>query len=186
MGLDELRPAPGAKDRRKTVGRGPGSGDGKTAGKGHKGQSARSGGGKSGGFEGGQMPLYRRLPKRGFLPYGGKTEFAIVNVGDISARFAAGSVVDPDGLVEAGLIKRSGRQALKVLGDGDVAHALTVKAHRVSESAKQKLEAAGGRVEVLPDRPEALPSEREARNARRERANPKREAATPKSEAPTT
>src|SRR2546422_11717060 len=81
MRLDELRPAPGAKHRRKTVGRGPGSGHGKTAGKGHKGQSARSGGGKSGGFEGGQMPLYRRLPKRGFLPYGGKSPYAIVNLG---------------------------------------------------------------------------------------------------------
>src|SRR2546425_9133213 len=81
MRLDELRPAPGAKHRRKTVGRGPGSGHGKTAGKGHKGQSARSGGGKSGGFEGGQMPLYRRLPKRGFLPYGGQSPYAIVNLG---------------------------------------------------------------------------------------------------------
>src|SRR5256712_10110179 len=81
MRIDELRPAPGAKHRRKTVGRGPGSGHGKTAGKGHKGQSARSGGGKSGGFEGGQMPLYRRLPKRGVLPYGGKSPYAIVNFG---------------------------------------------------------------------------------------------------------
>jgi large subunit ribosomal protein L15 len=95
------------------------------------------------------MPLYRRLPKRGFLPYGGKTEFAVVNVKDLSARFAAGSVVDPEGLVNAGLIKRSGRHNVKVLGDGEVTHALTVKAHRVSESAKQKLEAAGGQVEVL-------------------------------------
>ena len=95
------------------------------------------------------MPLYRRLPKRGFLPYGGKTEFAVVNVKDLSARFAAGSVVDPDGLVDARLIKRAGRHAVKVLGDGAVAHALIVKAHRISESAKQKLEAAGGRIEVL-------------------------------------
>src|SRR5438309_5511863 len=134
MRLDELRPAPGAKHRRKTVGRGPGSGHGKTAGKGHKGQSARSGGGKSGGFEGGQMPLYRRLPKRGFLPYGGKTEVAIVNVKDLSARFAAGSVVDPDGLVNAGLIKRGERHRVKVLGDGTVVDALTVKAHRVCEA----------------------------------------------------
>jgi large subunit ribosomal protein L15 len=186
MRLEDLRPAKGSTRKRKRRGRGPSSGSGKTSGRGHKGLKARSGGGARPGFEGGQMPLYRRLPKRGFLPYGGKTDFAVVNVKDLSARFAAGSVVDPDGLVEAGLIKKSGRRAVKVLGDGDIAHALTVKAHRVSESAKQKLEAAGGRVEVLPDRPEAPPSEREARNARRERANPKREAATPKSEAPTT
>src|SRR6266446_9531860 len=150
MRLDELRPAPGATHRRKIVGRGPGSGHGKTAGKGNKGQHARSGGGKGGGFEGGQMPLYRRLPKRGFLPYGGKTEFALVKVKDLSARFSAGNVVDPDALVQAGLIKKSGRSAVKVLGDGDVGHALTVKTHKISESARQKLEAAGGRVEVLP------------------------------------
>jgi large subunit ribosomal protein L15 len=106
------------------------------------------------GFEGGQMPLYRRLPKRGFLPYGGKTEFAIVNVGDLSERFAAGSVVDPDALAGSRLIRKSGRKAVKVLGDGAVAHALTVRAHKVSESAKQKVEAAGGRVEILPGRSE--------------------------------
>jgi len=96
------------------------------------------------------MPLFRRLPKRGFLPYGGKTEFAIVNIRDLSARFAAGSVVDPETLVTSGLIRKSGRSAVKVLGDGDVAHALTVRVHKVSGAAKQKLEAAGGRVEPLP------------------------------------
>jgi len=149
MRLEDLRPAKGSTKKRKRVGRGRSSGSGKTSGRGHKGLKARSGGGARPGFEGGQMPLYRRLPKRGFLPYGGKTEFAVVNVKDLSARFAAGSVVDPDGLVEAGLIKRGGRQAVKVLGDGSVSHALTVKAHRISESAKQKLEAAGGRVEVI-------------------------------------
>jgi large subunit ribosomal protein L15 len=150
MRLEDLRPAPGSTRKRKRIGRGPGSGQGKTAGKGHKGLNARSGGGVRPGFEGGQMPLYRRLPKRGFLPYGGKTEFAIVNVGDLAARFAAGSVVDPEALVARGLIRRSGRGAVKVLGDGDVAHALTVRAHKVSGSARQKLEAAGGRVEALP------------------------------------
>ena len=149
MRLEDLRPAKGSTKKRKRVGRGRSSGTGKTSGRGHKGLKARSGGGARPGFEGGQMPLYRRLPKRGFLPYGGKTEFAVVNVKDLSARFAAGSVVDPDGLVNAGLIKRSGRHNVKVLGDGAVAHALTVKAHRVSESAKQKLEAAGGQVEVI-------------------------------------
>jgi large subunit ribosomal protein L15 len=96
------------------------------------------------------MPLYRRLPKRGFLPYGKKVEFALVKVKDLSAKFAAGSVVDPDALVTAGLIKKSGRSAVKVLGDGDVGHALTVKTHKISESARRKVEAAGGRIEVLP------------------------------------
>jgi large subunit ribosomal protein L15 len=101
------------------------------------------------GFEGGQMPLYRRLPKRGFVPYGGKTEFAIVNLKDVAARFGAGSVVDPDSLLQARLIKKAGRGAVKVLGDGEVGHALTVRAHKISESARKKVEAAGGRVEVL-------------------------------------
>jgi large subunit ribosomal protein L15 len=150
MRLEDLKPAPGSTRKRRRIGRGPGSGQGKTSGKGHKGLNARSGGGVRPGFEGGQMPLYRRLPKRGFLPYGGKTEFAIVNVGDLGARFAAGSVVDPESLVQSGLIRKSGRRAVKVLGDGDVAHALTVRVHRISEGARQKLEAAGGRVEALP------------------------------------
>ena len=155
MRIEDLRPAPGSTKKRKRIGRGPGSGHGKTSGKGHKGLNARSGGGARPGFEGGQMPLYRRLPKRGFLPYGGKTEFAIVNVKDLAARFAKDSVVDPDALVSSGLIRKSGRGAVKVLGDGDVAHALTVRVHKVSESAKQKLEAAGGRVEVLAARTKA-------------------------------
>ena len=150
MRLEDLKPAPGSTKKRKRIGRGPGSGHGKTSGKGHKGLNARSGGGARPGFEGGQMPLYRRLPKRGFLPYGGKTEFAIVNVGELSARFAAGSVVDPETLVMNGLIRKSGRGAVKILGDGDVAHPLTVRVHKVSGAAKQKLEAAGGRVEALP------------------------------------
>ena len=151
MKLEDLRPARGAKKRRKRVGRGPGSGHGKTSTKGHKGQKARSGGGKYGGFEGGQMPLYRRLPKRGFTPPGGKTEYAVVNVASLAA-FAAGGTVDPDGLVRARLIKNSGRSRVKILGNGDVPHALTVKVHAVSESARGKIEAAGGRVEVLPAR----------------------------------
>jgi large subunit ribosomal protein L15 len=152
MRLEDLRPAPGSTKNRKRLGRGRASGQGKTSGKGHKGLNARSGGGARPGFEGGQMPLYRRLPKRGFLPYGGKTEFAIVNVGDLSARFAAGSVVDPDALAGSRLIHKSGRASVKVLGDGDVGHALTVRAHKVSEGAKQKIEAAGGRVEILAGR----------------------------------
>ena len=149
MRLEDLKPAPGTKKKRKRIGRGPGSGHGKTSTRGNKGAGARSGTRKAGGFEGGQMPLFRRIPKRGFLPYGGKSEFAVVNVKDLSARFAAGSVVDPNGLVEAGLIKKSGRRAVKVLGDGAVAHALTVKVHAISESARAKIEAKGGRVELL-------------------------------------
>jgi large subunit ribosomal protein L15 len=149
MRIEDLRPAPGSVRPRKRIGRGPGSGQGKTAGKGTKGQKARSGGGVRPGFEGGQMPLYRRLPKRGFTPYGGKTEFAVVNVGVLAARFAAGAVVDPETLVGAGLIKKSNRPAVKVLGDGDLGHSLTVRAHRVSGSARQKVEAAGGTVELL-------------------------------------
>ena len=149
MRLEDLRPAPGSTRKRKRVGRGLASGTGKTAGKGSKGQLARAGGGSRPGFEGGQMPLYRRLPKRGFLPHGGKASYALVNVRDLAARFPSGSVVDPDALVEAGLVKRSGRQAVKVLGDGELGHALTVRAHKLSESARRKVEAAGGRVEVI-------------------------------------
>jgi len=146
--LDELRPAPGATKRRKKIGRGPGSGHGKTSTKGHKGHNARSGGGKGGGFEGGQMPLYRRLPKRGLVPHGGRTVYAIVNLKALGG-FAANAVVDPDGLAQAGLIKLSGRSRVKVLGEGDVAHALTVRAHAVSEGARAKIEAKGGRVETI-------------------------------------
>src|SRR5215470_6379737 len=131
MKLDELRPAPGATHRRKRIGRGPGSG-----------------GVKGAGFEGGQMPLYRRLPKRGFLPFGGKTRYAIVNVKALGG-FSAGSVIDPDGLVQAGLIKRSDRSRVKILGDGDVANTLTVRVHAISASARTKIEGRGGRVEVL-------------------------------------
>jgi large subunit ribosomal protein L15 len=154
MKLSDLRPARGAVKARKRVGRGPGSGHGKTSTKGHKGHNARSGGGKAGGFEGGQMPLYRRLPKRGFLPHGGKTEYAIVNLKSLGT-FAANSVVDPEGLVKAGLIKNSGRHLVKILGGGELAHALTVRAHAVSDSAKNKIESKGGSIEMLPTRTSA-------------------------------
>ena len=154
MKLSDLRPARGAVKSRKRVGRGPGSGHGKTSTKGSKGHKARSGGGKAGGFEGGQMPLYRRLPKRGFTPHGGKTEYAVVNLKSL-ATFDANSVVDPEELVKAGLIKKSHRKLVKILGGGEVAHALTVRAHAVSESAKTKIEASGGSVEVLPTRASA-------------------------------
>jgi len=148
MKLEDLRPARGSVKRRKRVGRGPGSGHGKTSGKGSKGHKARSGGGKTMGFEGGQMPLYRRIPKRGFLPFGGKTRYAVVNL-EALAKFASGATVDPDALAAAGLIKKADSERVKVLGDGDVPHALTVKVHAVSESAKAKIEAKGGRIEVL-------------------------------------
>ena len=154
MRIEDLRPAPGAKRPRKRVGRGPASGTGKTSAKGHKGHKARSGGGKAGGFEGGQMPLYRRLPKRGFLPHGGKTEYAVVNVKKL-ASFTANATVDPDALVGAGLIKKSDRARVKLLGDGDVAHGLTVRVHAVSESAKEKIEAKGGRVELIQEKAQA-------------------------------
>jgi large subunit ribosomal protein L15 len=157
MKLDDLRPAPGAVARRKRVGRGPGSGHGKTSTKGSKGHKARSGGGKTNGFEGGQMPLYRRIPKRGFLPHGGKTTYAVVNLKALAA-FAVGAVVDPDGLVEAGLIKRSDRARVKLLGEGDVPHALTVRVHAISESARTKIEGQGGRIEVLPEKEKAAAS----------------------------
>ena len=147
MRLDDLRPAKGAKKARKRIGRGPGSGHGKTAGKGHKGQGARSGGLKGPGFEGGQMPLYRRLPKRGFTSPN-RVEYAVVNLKSLTS-FSANALVDPEALVAAGVIKKSDRERVKVLGDGDVAHALTVKAHAVSGSARAKIEAAGGRIELL-------------------------------------
>lgn len=146
MDLSSLHPAPGARQPRKRVGRGPGSGLGKTAGRGHKGRKSRSGGNSPPGYEGGQMPLQRRLPKRGFTnPF--RKEFEVVNLQSLG-RFAAGSVVDPAALAEAGLAgKRSGR--IKVLGKGAVEHALTVKAHGFSAAAKAAIEAKGGTVEVL-------------------------------------
>src|SRR2546430_12885744 len=146
MKLSALRPAPGAVKARKRVGRGPGSGHGKTSTEGNKGHNARSGGGKHGGFEGGQMPLYRRLPKRGFLPYGGRDDYAIVNLKSLGA-FAANAVVDPEGLVKAGLIKNGARGPGKVLGGGEGEHALTVRGHAGRELAKAKSEAEGGRME---------------------------------------
>lgn len=147
MGLDQLSPAAGARKRPKRVGRGPGSGHGKTSGKGHKGQKARSGGGKAGGFEGGQMPLYRRIPKRGFTPRV-HIRYAVVNLEDLGG-FTVGSVVDPDALAAARLIKKAERDRVKILGKGEVGHALMIRAQRVSGAARQKIEAAGGRVELL-------------------------------------
>ena len=147
MKLHELSPAPGSTSERKRIGRGPASGQGKTAGKGHKGQKARAGRGMRAGFEGGQMPLQRRIPKRGFVNIFAK-EIAIVNLSAIDEKFADGAVVDVEALIEAGLVKKA-LDGVKVLGNGDISKKLTVKANAFSESAKAKIEAAGGKAEVI-------------------------------------
>ncbi len=146
MKLHELSGAIGATKEVKRVGRGHGSGNGKTAGKGHKGQNARSGGGVRPGFEGGQMPLQRRIPKRGFNNIFA-TEYAIVNVSDLAV-FEAGAVVDAQALIEKGLLKKV-CDGVKVLGNGELNVALTVKAAAFSKSAKEKIEQAGGKTEVI-------------------------------------
>jgi large subunit ribosomal protein L15 len=144
--LSSLHPAPGARSARKRVGRGTGSGLGKTAGRGHKGRKSRSGGNSPPGYEGGQMPLQRRLPKRGFTnPF--RKEYEVVNLSSLG-RFEAGSVVDPAALSGAGLVGRRAKR-IKILGNGALEHALTVKAHAFSESAKAAIEAKGGSVEVV-------------------------------------
>jgi large subunit ribosomal protein L15 len=145
MKLNELNNLE-AKNR-KRIGRGPGSGHGKTAGKGHKGQNARSGGGVRPGFEGGQLPLYRRLSKRGFNNYNFRTTYATVNISDLE-KFAEGTVVDKELLIKEGLIKKE-LDGIKVLGNGNLTKKLTVKANKFSETAKQKIENVGGTVEVI-------------------------------------
>ena len=146
MKLHELSPAAGSTKAPYRKGRGAGSGNGKTAGKGHKGQNARSGGGVRPGFEGGQLPLYRKLPKRGFTNRFA-TQYAIVNLADLDV-FENGAVIDLDTLVANGMIKKT-YDGLKVLGDGEITKAFTVKANAFSKSAQEKIEAAGGRVEVI-------------------------------------
>lgn len=146
MDLSNLKPAIGSTKSRKRIGRGHGSGTGKTAGKGHKGQNARSGGGVKAGFEGGQMPLQRRLPKRGFTPINKKV-YSLVNLKDLD-QFEAGSVVDLALLGKAGLVNKV-NDGIKILADGELTKALTIKAHKFSQKAKEKIEAAGGTVEQL-------------------------------------
>jgi large subunit ribosomal protein L15 len=146
MKLNELSPAAGSAKAAWRKGRGPGSGNGKTAGKGHKGQNARSGGGVRPGFEGGQLPLYRKLPKRGFTNIFA-TKYAIVNVEKLNA-FEDGAVVDLEALLEKKIIRKE-LDGLKVLGNGEITKKLTVKAAIFSASAKEKIEAAGGKVEVV-------------------------------------
>lgn len=146
MDLSNLKPALGSTKDRKRIGRGHGSGTGKTAGKGHKGQKARSGGSIKAGFEGGQMPMHRRLPKRGFKSLDKKV-YALVNLRDLEL-FEADSVVDVQALGKAGLVKKV-EDGIKILGDGELTKALTVKAHKFSKSALEKIAAAGGKAEVI-------------------------------------
>jgi large subunit ribosomal protein L15 len=147
MELHDLRPAPGAKRPRKRVGRGPGSGNGKTAGKGHKGQKSRSGYSRRLGFEGGQMPLVRRIPKRGFTNIW-RLEHEVVNLRDLERLFADGDTVSPAELAGRGLVRKA-ESRVKVLAQGDLKKKLVVQAHGFSDSAKAKIEAAGGRCEVM-------------------------------------
>jgi large subunit ribosomal protein L15 len=143
MKLHELSPAPGSNRKKKRIGRGPGSGTGKTAGRGHKGQRSRSGFSQRIGFEGGQMPLIRRVPKRGFTNIFRK-EYAVVNLRDLEG---FDGEINPETLLEHGLVRRG--MPVKVLGEGEVSGALSVKAHRFSRSAREKIEAAGGTCEEL-------------------------------------
>ena len=146
MKLHDLKPAEGATQAQKRLGRGTGSGLGKTSGKGHKGAKARSGGGKRPGFEGGQMPLTMRLPKRGFTSKF-RVEYATVNVDRLNI-FEDGTVVTPVELIQAGILKNV-QDGVKILGNGEITKKLTVQANKFSETAKQKIEAAGGKVEVF-------------------------------------
>ena len=146
MRLEELKPAEGSTHRKKIVGRGIGSGVGKTSGRGHKGQKARSGGGVRPGFEGGQMPLYRRLPKRGFTNIFAK-KYVAVNV-EVLDKFNDGDEVTAESLLEKGIISKT-LDGVKILGRGEVTKKVTVKVAKISESAKEKIEKAGGKAEVI-------------------------------------
>ena len=150
MSLNNLKPARGSKFERKRVGRGPGSGNGKTAGRGNKGAQSRSGYSYKRGFEGGQMPLHRRVPKRGFNNADFRTEYAVVNLDQLDTRFEAGAAVTPDALRAAGLV--NGRDVkVKVLARGEISKALTVQAHKFSGKAAEKIAAAGGQVQNIAD-----------------------------------
>ena len=147
MALNDLKPARGSVRNRKRVGRGPGSGLGKTSGRGEKGQKSRSGFSQKPGFEGGQMPLHRRLPKRGFSNARFKKEFAEINIGTLEI-FDAGTIVTPEILLKRGMIKKV-QDGVKVLGNGDLTKALTVRAHRFSAKAQERITGLGGKAEVL-------------------------------------
>lgn len=148
MKMYELKPADGAKTSAKRLGRGIGSGLGKTSGKGHKGQNARSGGGVRPGFEGGQMPLVRRIPKRGFNNRFRKV-YSIVNLSALENKFENGAIIDADALLESGVLSKVEDAGVKVLGGGELTKAFTVKANKFSASAKEAIEKAGGSIEVL-------------------------------------
>ena len=147
MNLTNLNPNPGARKAPKRVGRGTGSGHGKTSTRGHKGQNARSGGGTRPGFEGGQMPYIRRIPKRGFKNISRK-EYAIVNLYVLEERFNTGDIVDIEALEAKGILKDI-KDGVKILGEGDLTKELTVRAHKFSKTAEEKIKAAGGKVEVI-------------------------------------
>jgi large subunit ribosomal protein L15 len=147
VGLHNLKPAKGSVRNRKRVGRGPGSGLGKTAGRGEKGQKSRSGFARKPGFEGGQMPLHRRIPKRGFTNSPFRKEFACVNLGRLEV-FEAGTIVTPELLVRQGIVRKL-RDGLKVLADGQLTKALTVHAHRFSGKAQERIAALGGKAELI-------------------------------------
>lgn len=149
MKLHTIAPAPGAVTQPKRLGRGIGSGLGKTSGKGHKGQWARSGGGVRPGFEGGTMPLTRRLPKRGFKNALFKKVYSIVNLKTLEEKFENGAVVNAEALLQMGVLSKIEEYGLKVLGDGELTKSLTVQANKFTESAKKKIEEAGGKAEVL-------------------------------------
>lgn len=152
IGLNNLKAPAGATHKKKRVGRGPGSGLGKTSGRGNKGQKSRSGYSRKRGFEGGQMPLHRRLPKRGFTNIF-KREWAEVNLVRLEELFESGATVTPEILVETGLVRKSLRDSIAILGKGELNKSLTITAHRFSESAKKKIEAAGGKAEVIASKP---------------------------------
>lgn len=152
IGLNNLKAPEGATHKKKRVGRGPGSGLGKTSGRGNKGQKSRSGYSAKRGFEGGQMPLHRRLPKRGFTNIF-KREWAEVNLERLEELFEAGATVTPEALVEKGLVRKSLQRSIAVLGKGELSKGLTISAHRFTASAKQKIESAGGKAEIISVKP---------------------------------
>ena len=163
MNLSELRPAEGSRKKRKRIGRGPGSGWGKTSGRGEKGQKSRSGYSSRVGFEGGQMPLNRRVPKRGFHNLF-RTEYATINIGRLAE--LEGSSFSAESLMQAGVIRKL-KAGLKILGDGELGRAITVEAHKFTAQAKQKIEAAGGKVVWIGGEPEAAPAEAPKKKAKK-------------------
>ena len=166
--LHELKPAEGSRKDRKRVGRGSGSGLGKTSGRGHKGQKARSGGGVRPGFEGGQMPIYRRLPKRGFKNIWAK-EYAEVNVETLDKRFEDGAIVDPVALIESGILKNI-LDGVRILGNGELTKKLTVVANGFTKSAAEKIKAAGGTIELIGEPVEV--EEDSSKKVKTEKENP--------------